>query len=100
MKGSFLTGHTEVRHSLLYYELMIIVYAVTMQAGDNMSVMTIVIGWAIKWDRPSMTFWLISQNLVTHVTGCMLHVDPSYNNRYGPYKNSKELLLISSEVVR
>ena len=34
-----------------------------------------------------MTFWSISQNLATHVTGCILHVDPSYNNRYGPAKN-------------
>ena len=60
-----------------------------MQAGDNMSVMTIaIVAGAIKSNRPSMTFWLISQNLVTHVTGCISHVDPSYNNRYGPSKNS------------
>ena len=37
-----------------------------------------------------MTFWSISQNLATHVTGCTLHVDPSYNNRYGPSKNSTQ----------
>ena len=40
----------KVRHSLLYYELLIIVYAVTMQEGDNMSVMTIAIA-AISWDN-------------------------------------------------
>ena len=36
--GSFLIGHMKVRHSLLYYELLIIVYAITMQESDNMSV--------------------------------------------------------------
>ena len=40
-----------------------------------------------------MTFWLIFQNLVTHVTGCILHVDPSYNNRHGPSKNYNKLML-------
>ena len=48
--GSFLTGHMEVRHSLFYYELMIIVYAVTMQDGDNISVMTIAISWDNKME--------------------------------------------------
>ena len=46
--GSLLIGHMEVRHSLLYYEPLIIVYTVTMQDDDNMSVMTIAIGWGNK----------------------------------------------------
>ena len=54
-----------------------------------MSVMTItILAGAIKWNRPSMIFWLIFQSLVTHVTGCILRIDPSYNNRYGSSKNS------------
>ena len=58
--GQFLIGHMEVRHSLVYYELLIIVYAVTMQESDNMSVMTIAIyayisAGAIKRNRTSMT---------------------------------------------
>ena len=47
-----------------------------MQEDDNMSVTTMLSAKAIKWNRPSMTFWLIFQKLVTHVTGCILHVDP------------------------
>ena len=35
---------------LIYYELMIIVYTVTMQDGDNMSVMTIAISWGNKME--------------------------------------------------
>ena len=48
--GSFLIGHMKVRHSVLYYELLIIVYEVTMPAGDNMSVMTIAISWGYKME--------------------------------------------------
>ena len=40
----------KVRHSLLSYELTIIVYTVTMQEDDNMSVMTIAIGWGNKME--------------------------------------------------
>ena len=40
----------EVRHSLLYYEVLIIAYAVTVQEDDNMSVMTIAISWGNKME--------------------------------------------------
>ena len=91
LDASFLIGHMKVRHSLLYNELLIIVYTVTMQEDDNMSVMTIAISWGNKMEQTQHDIIVDFQNLVTHVTGCILHVDPSYNNRYGPSKNYNDV---------